>query len=174
MSERPVPEMSRPHAAESIGVSPQGFRFEASADERRALARRFGLRSVDRLIASGRLRRVENTVILLEASFEADVVQSCVVSLEPVAQQMAESFTMRFASRTEDESGELDLDPLAEDPPDPIVEGIIDVGEAVAEHVALALDPYPRAPDAELPEIGQEDEGARHPFAVLRTLRDGT
>jgi hypothetical protein len=78
--------------------------------------------------------------------------------------------------------GRADLPPLREveieaagaDEPEPIVEGRIDLGEAVVQHLAVNLDPYPRAPGARLPDLATEDGPVReNPFAALQRLRDG-
>ena len=87
---------------------------------------------------------------------------------------------MSFAAESEDDKDEVDLSLDEEDPPDPIVGGIIDIGEAVAEHLALALEPFPRAPGAEFQaaeflkstdKIIEPAKETRNPFAVLASLR---
>ncbi len=92
------------------------------------------------------------------------MVQVCVVTLDEFAQPVQERFTVLFVpagTETEDD------DPEA---PDQIpYEGVIDLGEAAAEQLALALDPYPRRPDA--PELADEHGDAGGPFAALAALR---
>jgi uncharacterized metal-binding protein YceD (DUF177 family) len=183
----PAPEFSRPVAVDRIPDSGQHERLEADASERAALARRFDIPEIASLKAHAHLTRTDRgRGVALEVEFEADVVQSCVVTLEPVPQHVAESFSIRYLPpervaeweerhRRMGDEGEL-VDPDAPDPPEPLESNSIDVGEAVAEHLALALDPYPRAPGAlfETPaQAAETDEPARpNPFAVLKGRRD--
>ena len=89
------------------------------------------------------------------------MVQTCVVSLEDFTATIEERFTLRCVPDGEESD---DIDPEA---PDEIsyADGILDLGEAAAEQLALALDPYPRAPGAVLPEV--PDEPAEQPFDAL-------
>lgn len=136
------PEFSRPLPIERIGRDGKAWTVEASEAERAALARRFDLVALDRLIAEVEVTRDNGGTYRLTATIEAAVVQSCVVSLEPVAADIRDRQTHLFA--IEDEGD----DDLEEDGPEPIVDGQIDVGEVVAQQLALALPAYPRAPDA--------------------------
>ena len=171
-----TPEFSRIVTVESLAEDEVMQTIEATAEERAALAVRFGLLSLDGLTATVRLKRVRGGQIRLDGEFEADVVQSCVVTLEPVKSHISESFTVNFAPAEDVEVGpELDLSPWAEDLPEPLEGDAIDVGETVAQFLSLALDPYPRregieftgaaypSPEPERPETG--------PFAALATLR---
>ena len=111
------------------------------------------------------LRRHGNTVEA-EGALDAAVVQSCVVTLDPVTQRVAERFVIRFVPAGRE--SEDDDDP---DSPDQIpYEGrSIDLGEAAAEQLALALDPYPRCPGAILDPAAQDPEEGG--FAGLSVLR---
>ena len=117
----------------------------ADAAERAALARRFSLLSLDRLEAEVRLERLEGGVVRLTASFAAEAVQECVVTLEPVPARIAEDFTVLYGAA---EAGrDIVLDSEAE-PVEPLEGGRIDIGEAVAQQLSLSLDPFPRAPES--------------------------
>ncbi|HVO03474.1 MAG TPA: YceD family protein [Candidatus Cybelea sp.] len=167
-------EFSRFVEADSVGHHRMERRIAANPEERTALARRFGLVSLDRLEASFSLRRAGSGVIHVTGTLEADVVQSCVVTLEPVPAKIAESFAADFAA----DSGGMadpDLDFEEADPPEPIRNGHIDLGELAAGQLALALDPYPRAPGAAIPpeySPGAEPEPAAvptvNPFSILK------
>jgi len=184
----PTPEFSRPVAIESLDEGGVALAVDADENERARLAKRFGLVAIDRLTGRARVTPEEGgAVIHLDASFEADVRQTCVVTLEELRAHVAESFTRRYSARAEPEA-EFDkhLDLAAEEPPDPIVDGRIDVGEAVAEELALSLDPFPRKPGISFtdysagPGGGAGDLGERAgnpkvpdgPFAALRRLKD--
>ena len=173
-----TPEFSRPVPADSVGPQSLLRRIEAGPAEREGLAKRFDLLALDRLEASLELSREKGEVIRLQGHFIADVVQSCVVTLGPVPAHLEVDFEMTFSASAV-EPAVADLDPLAEEGPEPIPEGLIDLGEAVAQQLAVALDPYPRAPGASLEAleeakkvVGQgTGEGARNPFAELASLR---
>lgn len=176
----PPPEFSRVFAVErdmGTGKDAQRVEITADAEERAALARRFNLRALDALAAEGEIEVfARGRRARLTAKLTADVVQSCVVTLEPVPAHIEETFTVEFdraVSEDAGERGEVLVEAEGEDPPDPLPDAGIDVGEAVAEHLGLALDPYPRAPGAGLEDGGwrtggEEPEG---PFAALRKLK---
>jgi len=119
----------------------------AGPDERRAVAARLGLDALDRLEAVGRVTRAGKGAFLLEATLRADVVQTCVVTLEPFASRLEER--VRLVLRRPTGAEDVDLDPEAPDVV-PLEGAAFDFGELVVEELALLLDPYPRAPDATL------------------------
>ncbi|MFQ3666879.1 MAG: DUF177 domain-containing protein [Sphingomonadaceae bacterium] len=171
------PEFSHRVSVERIPLSGADHQLEAGEDARRRLAGRFGLESIKSLRADLVVRR-EGAAVVAEGIVEADVVQSCVVSGEPVAAQVREPVQLRFvapAPVAPDAEIELDFDALDECL---IEEGMIDLGEAVAQTLALALDPFPRAAAdvlaAARARLMSEEEAARlaeaaSPFARLKT-----
>jgi uncharacterized metal-binding protein YceD (DUF177 family) len=173
----PAVEFSRLISADQIGVQETVREISANAAERAALAERFGLLSLDRLTASLGLVRRRSGLIQLRGRFEADLVQACVVSLEPVPAHLAAEFTMSFGAAPEGagDGGEVVVSVEDEDPPEEIVDGRIDLGEALAQQLAVAIDPYPRSPAAQAAESadGTEGEAGRKPspFAALSALR---
>lgn len=154
MSSDLPPEFSRKLPVHR-GVEPvQAFKIEATAPERAALAKRFDLIALDSFTAEGTLATLNGgRRALLRGRIAAQVVQRCVVTLEPVADDIDEAFSLDYADDATAAAieKELELDPDADDPPDPLENEAVDVGEAAAEHLALALNPYPRVPDAQLP-----------------------
>jgi uncharacterized metal-binding protein YceD (DUF177 family) len=172
-----VSEFSRLYRLETLSDEPVRIEIEAGAGELEALARRFGLVSLDSLAAEAQLSRTGDAATAT-GSLRARVTQSCVGSGEPVEAEVAEDFRVDFrplqeGSRPDDEielgEGELDV---------AFYEGgAIDLGEAVAQSLLLALDPYPRSPAAEaaLREAGvKSEEEARiesSPFAALAALK---
>ena len=172
---QPPLELSRPVDISGLGAGERTVEIEAGADEREALAARFELRALERLSATVRLARAKGSAgaVRLHARLVADVVQSCVVGLVPVPAHIDERIELLFApAQTPAVGGEVVIDALGEDPPEQLVDNVIDVGEVVAEHLALALDPYPRAVDAALDGGVWSDEvteeSADGPFARLR------
>ena len=168
-------EFSRFIEADSVGTRPLERRISANAEERAALARRFDLLALDRLEAVLELKRAGSGVVHVAGDLEADVVQACVVTLEPVPARIAERFTADFAAEDNLRAGDEEIGFEDQDPPEPIRNGHIDLGELAAEQLALALDPYPRAPGAAVPEAYAPGEAAGegpapsiNPFSILK------
>lgn len=175
-----TPEFSRPVRIDTIGTTPRDTSIEAEPREREALAARFGLPNIHSLHADLELWR-RGEVVFAKGSLAASLIQSCVVTDEPVPASVEEKFEIVF--RPAPKEGEGEEIELSESEMDVVFyDGVsVDVGEAVAETLSLALDPYPRAPGAEdvLKQAGikskEDAEAAREaerlansPFAVLR------
>ncbi|MBI3442039.1 MAG: DUF177 domain-containing protein [Proteobacteria bacterium] len=151
-------------------------KVEATAEECAALARRFDLRSLSGLKGNLTILRIsEGKLIRVRGDMEADVVQSCVVSLQDVPARIQIPFDTSFTEDGEevfDADMEFDLE-LEEDPHEVMYNGIIDMGELVAQYLSLELDPYPRAPGvslaAQLAETGTAPKN--RPFQVLQGLK---
>jgi hypothetical protein len=173
-----APEFSRPFPADQAGSREVTRDIEASPAERAALADRLDLIALDSLSASLRVRRLPDGLIRVSGRLDADVVQSCVVTLAPVASHCAAEFSMRFGAGAMPEvPHEIEIDSEGEDEPEPIADGQIDLGEAVVQQLAVSLDPYPRAPGAALPEDAAEggaESGKESPFGSLARLRGGS
>lgn len=156
--------------------------FEATEEERRLLAERFDLLALDRFDGTVRVKPWRKRGVALEGRFGADVVQACVVTLEPVAAKLDENFTAHFlpAEMMEPDAPgaerEIIVDVEAEDPPEAFENGVLDVSEALAEQLALSLDPYPRKQgahfEAEAEESAPDEEEKRpNPFQLLEKLK---
>lgn len=158
-------EFSRTVALSKIGRDLVTHRIEATEAERASLARRFGLLALDRLVAEVGLRR-DGTAIRLEALFEAAFTQECVVSLDPVSGSLAERFALVYGPP---ETEPADPDPLADAAAfEPLIGDGIDIGEAVAQELSLALPLAPRLPEAVVEEPAEAPDA--RPFAALRRL----
>lgn len=157
-----TPELHRPVPADRVGAAGLEVAVEANGTERAALARRMRLPDVLALRCTFRLVRLTADCILAEGRLLAEIVQTCVVSLEDFPAEIDEQFRVRFVPAGQESD---DPDPEADDEIG-YADGMLDLGEAAAEQLALALDPYPRAPGAELPEV--ETQADEHPFAALR------
>jgi uncharacterized metal-binding protein YceD (DUF177 family) len=159
-----TPEFSRPLSID--GLTPDKTRTEsvaATPEECVALAARFGIRELSDFTAKLTIRRVAGgDTVRVAGELEADVVQACVVSLRDVPSHVAGQFETFFTEEQVDEE--------AEDAPEMISNGHIDLGEVAAQYLALELDPYPRAPGvnlaAQLAEVGIKDKP--NPFSVLK------
>lgn len=155
--------------------------IEATPDERRTLARRLGLVGLEALHAHLVVRPWQKDGFVFEGRLTATLTQTCVVSLEPVAATLDEPVIGHFqpaatlaALPSVTESEDPSFDPEAPDPPEAMTaDGRIDVGELVVQHLAVALDPYPRKPGVAFGPTGNAapPEGAERPFAVLAQLQ---
>ena len=93
------------------------------------------------------------------------------MTLDPVVNRVEESIDMSFAEDIEAAAREAEVALDAADPPEPMVDGAVDLGEAAAEQLALALDPYPRAPGAVFEPLPEAEATKVSPFAALRRLQ---
>ena len=172
-------EFCRPISVEELGDEIVAKHIEADADERAALASRLGLSKIEWLNADLDLRRPKTgTLVHLHGVFDAKVVQTCVVTLEPVDAHIREAFEAVCTLAPADATAvEREFSLADDDPPEPAEQGVIDMGEAVVQQLAVALDPYPRRPDAQLPEAlsSDKDEGSTGDgaFGVLRPSAAG-
>ena len=167
MSE-PIPEFSRLVPVARVAGQPLRTKIEATAEERERLARRFALVALDRLAAEVTLQRIGGDQIRLEAAFEAEFAQSCVVTLDPVPGRIAETFSLLYGPPQEAQS---EIEIAAEEPVfEPLSGEAIDIGEAVAQELSLALPQFPRLADAvvEPVDVSDKEDG---PFAALERLR---
>lgn len=167
------PEFSRRVPLARLGPEPSRQEIAASKAECAALARRFDLVALDRLAAVVELVRQGPDRILLRAAFDAEFVQSCVVTLDPVAGAVSERFALLYGPPDLEESGVGGIEDDAAF--EPLVGDAIDIGEAVAQEFALALPPFPRSAEA---DTAAAPAAAVNPglFAALGRLigRDGT
>ena len=163
-----TPELSRPFAVDRLGEGGVEERIVASPAERAAVARRLDLLALDRLEARLSLRLAAGaTLLTVTGRIEAAVVQSCVITLEPVPAELSLPVEITYAlTRATPEDEDHIVDP---DAPEPLPTGGLDLGEEVVQLLSLGLDPYPRAPGAALPE--EPDGAPDHPFAKLRELK---
>ena len=190
-------EFSRLVSIEDLSPGMIERRYEASAEECAALARRFGITALRKLVAETVLRRKgRSDLIRLEGRLSAEVEQPCVATLEPVVEGVEESFELRFTLDPVKAAGEsaaagadVIIDPEADDPPELVGPKGIDVGEVIAQQLSVAINPYPRLPDAVLeeevlsagPDSAQaegaeaevEEPAKENPFAVLKLLKSG-
>ncbi len=173
MSESDVPEFSRPVPLSEIGEGAVSRTIEANTDEMNALAKRFDLLSIDQLSATLSLNR-DDDAFVTHGQFSASVTQACVASGVPLHTHVAEPVHIRFVPEDDQATdGEVELD--ADDCDTMFHNGrVIDLGEAVAQSLALALDPFPRSPDAAalLKAAGVKGEDEAGPFGALAGLRD--
>jgi len=129
--------------------------------------------SLDSLTADITLRPWRQEGVRVEGRVRGSLSQACVVTLEPVATTVDEEISLRLHPDAV-ESGPIEVDVDATDPPELLEEDVIDVGAIVLEHFVLGIEPYPRVAGVEF-EVPQEedDEKEPSPFAVLASLKNG-
>lgn len=158
----------------------RAFTHVANAEECRLVAARLELVALTSLAFSGRLEHGPRTgVLILRGRLEADATQRCVVTLEPVPAHLDVEIERYFVLGPEAEVEEILISPDDEEP-EPLDGSWLDLGEIAVEELALALDPYPRAADADAELEAQRvalqgeagTEAARSAFAALAALRD--
>jgi len=155
-------ELSRPIALSKIRAKRLAVVVQATPEECAAVAVRMELPAIQSLECRFELSRGgDGLAVLAQGHLLAEVTQTCVTSAEDFAARVEEVFTIRFVpAGTEREDPDPDL-------PDeiPYEADTIDLGEATAEQLGLALDPWPRIEGATVPMIDDEDDSS--PFAML-------
>ena len=167
-----TPEFSRPQPLDRIGAGDKTESVDANEGERAALARRFGLISVESLSAAYKLRR-EGDAVRASGTLSARVTQACVVTGDPVPATVEEDFDLRFVPEPVDGGEEMEID-AGECDTIFYTGGTVDLGEAAAETLALALDPFPRSEGAAemLKSAGVVGEDEVTPFNAFAALKD--
>lgn len=186
----PAPEWSVLVDAQTVTSTPQKTRIAASEEERKALCTRLGLNNISSLSADVTLHREKGSVIHVNGLMKASVMQVCSVTTDPVQTQIEETFEGWFADQdrivmlakarherlgrmTDSEIPILDE---SEDP-EPLVNGMIDIGELVVQHLSLAVDAFPRRrglEDTEMIDVSAGDPAAlvrRNPFEALKNWK---
>ncbi|MET0137735.1 MAG: DUF177 domain-containing protein [Sphingobium sp.] len=165
-----APEFSRPVRIDQIGLDARPQSITADEAERLALTRRFRLRAIDLLEADYRLVP-DGTGWMATGTVRAKAVQACAATAQDVPESIAAAFSIRFTREGDPAGDEIEL---SEEDCDvmPVEDERIDMGEAVAQTLALNLDPYPRSPNADrvLKEMGVKQEGEAGALAGLRDV----
>ncbi len=163
-------ELSRPLHVNKISLGGIEDHIVASPLERQELTKRFIFVDLPRLEAFLNVERAEGHMFSVKGRLSADVVQTCVVTLETVSVTVNETIDVLFAPAhlIEKNNGVEELGDT--EPPELIKKGIIDLGELVAQHLFTALDPYPRKKEAVFEGVGEENtaEEVKNPFKSLK------
>ncbi len=168
MSDFPI---TRPYELGRLGQAGDEIVIAPSGDELLRIAEWAGIEAVEAFRATVDLAKISPTRYALDAELEADIVQSCVVTLEPVKSHIARTIHRDLFLTQTKPSLEIDVAPLEEDGREEIASLRYDLVVPVLEELALAIDPYPRAPGVEFAAPKEAGEAPVHPFAALRALR---
>jgi hypothetical protein len=161
-----------------LGNAGDTVQFAADDAQRAAIAKWSGILSVDRLEVRVEIRKISSSRFALTFDLVADVVQACVVSLDPVKSHLERNFARELDfvgaihHRTaESAETELVLDTEAEEGPEEIHSLHYDLAIPVLEEYVLSLEPYPRRPGVEFALPSDPEDRPESPFAVLKTLK---
>jgi Large ribosomal RNA subunit accumulation protein YceD len=155
--------------------------FTADAQELLDLARWMGLPDLAEFVGDFRLLRRARGRVTAQGELRARMTRVCVVTLEPFETELTESVSLEFAPQAEAEAAaepaRVAHEPLPgqslvdlPDPPDPIIDGRIDLGAVSAEFLSLGLDPHPRKPGVDFHPPEVESTAEESPFAALGRL----
>jgi len=174
------PLFSRPYQADEIPTKGVTGSLEAGENERAAIAVALDLVGLETLRMGFQLSRSGRRHFTLKGHMTASAIQTCVISLKPLKAIIVEEIEIEFwppeeVARIETEAGSESMSVPLEGP-EPITDGVIDVGQLAYEHLAASLDPYPKEAGVKLdwsdPKVEQEDVAADKPFAALARLKD--
>lgn len=176
------PEFSRVVQVVELGDTPLRQNLTATEDECAGLAKRFDLDGLKSLDAQVSLTLLPNKDVRLDASFKAQLQQTCTVTAVPMKTKVTAEFSTTYSPGADEflghEEDVLDtLDPLVE-PPEPLIDEKIDIGEAISEQFALEIDPFPRVKGSMFDGYSTGRKGdadaafeKKNPFAVLSQLK---
>ena len=168
------------HSIPVTAISPKGrdIAISASASECLDIAAECGLERVGRLEATFHISKGAGPLLAVQGHISADIVQTCGVSLESVPAVVEAEIALTYTLDAIKSRVEVDVDLIDEDPPEPVLDGQIDVGALAIEHLVLNLNPYPRAPEAAFDaqkwhetENSSDESASVNPFAALSKLK---
>jgi uncharacterized metal-binding protein YceD (DUF177 family) len=152
--------------------------LETTPAQRSLLAQAAGVNAMLKAEASFDVRAEAGGRVHVTGTVRARVEQTCVVSLDPVENDVDEPIDVTFApadqiaSSAKSVQKEQGDDAEIPDPPEPIVNGAIDLGQLAAEFLVLGIDPYPRKPGVAFQAPDAPADPDEHPFAALRALKE--
>ena len=161
-----------PQKGAELAISP-------GVEERSRIAAWLNIESLEDLNVSVKLSRSASGRFVYRAHFEADVVQACVVTLEPVPSHLSGDFERSYelapavskAGRKRNATPVVALSPDDEDAPELVDSLVIDLAGPILEELSLALDPYPRREGVAFAPPEPAESAPNNPFAILKTLK---
>ncbi|MCV0427406.1 MAG: DUF177 domain-containing protein [Roseibium sp.] len=165
----------------------EGVTVEPDAAGLKAIAAAYDLDGINELKADFVLKPYRKAGVRVVGPITATIVQTCVVSLESFESRIKLDVDRTFEPHSSkprkirdlNEDGEIEIDLETLDPPDVILDGVLDLGAVICEELALSLDPFPRKPGVEFDGTDEDEETAPEeieekpsPFAALQALKD--
>lgn len=162
---------------DDVGETGRHVELEASEATRAVLAKPAGVDALERLVANFDLTRRGRDGLRVSGRVGATVQQTCVVTLEPMLNEIDEAVDVEFVPARENADTWKDEVVLTQsaDEREPLLDGTVDLGVLATEFLILGVDPYPRKPgvEFEVPKVASDTAG--HPFAALAALqKEGT
>lgn len=181
MPTRDTPPIQRSYDLAGLSEAGDEVAIVAKASDLLRLAEWAGVDSMERFEGVVTLRRLSPSRFLYEAVLNADVVQSCIVSLQPVRSRLERRFLriLQLVPRghrhesEEEKGGILTLAAGDDDAPEEIESSRYDLTGPLLEELSLGIDPYPRAPGVEFTPPPATGEEGKSPFAVLKRMKKG-
>jgi uncharacterized metal-binding protein YceD (DUF177 family) len=174
MSEKDFP-ISQMYELGRLSLAGDEVAIAPSADDLALIARWADVDTVEAFKARIELRKLSPTRFVIDAELSADIVQSCVVTLDPVRSHIERSFMRElFLSQAAQHAAKVvDIDVMAvdEDGREEIASLRYDLAIPVLEEFALAIDPYPRAAGVAFEAPRDDADSPEHPFAALKGLK---
>ncbi len=167
---------SVPVAVHDVPESGRSLALDADEATRAAIAKSADLRALPRLQATFDLSRHDSAGLHVVGRVSATVGQVCVVTLDPIENEIEEAVDLIFvpgaAPASGDMPGKVALDVTTDEVPEPLLHDTVDLGALATEFLILGIDLYPRKPEAVFQAPPIEDH-SEHPFAALAALRRG-
>jgi hypothetical protein len=172
MSEFPI---THPYELGRLSQAGDEVTIAPGKEDLERIANWAGIDAVDSLTAKIELRKLTATRFAFDADFVAGIVQSCVVTLEPVRTRIERRFSrdLLLTPTAQHPVKEIDIAPVDEDGREEIASLRYDLAVPVLEELALAIEPYPRAPGVAFEPPPDPDAAEVHPFAALESLKTG-
>lgn len=160
---------------EDIGAPERTMSLAADEEMRKRIAGQFDLLELKSLTARIHYKRLDTGTVQISGEYKATVVQSCVVTLDPVESDLGSPFQRLYALDKEaEELNEIEFDPDEDDPPEFLAEPRINLGDVVIEQLGLDIPPFPRSEGADISELeysaDESEERTANPFAILKSL----
>jgi hypothetical protein len=165
-----------------VQIPETGLHRDIEADDatRMALARIAGLRAIESAHASFDLTPRRDNSVHVRGRVSARIGQICVVSLDPIESDIVEDIDLIFVPESQvreladtiDDNDDIDAGHAIPDAPEPIVNGVVDLGRLATDALFLGIDPYPRKPDSVFVPPPSAVDPEDHPFAALKALKN--
>jgi len=176
------PELTYPLHWTDVPNSGINVKISATSEECGYLVKMLGVIALTQVEANFKITRWRRSGLKVVADINADVIQNCVVSLEKISSSLNEQAEWVFKplarpGKEADKDVVLLIDPLGEDPADPLIDGRIDLGQLLSEHLCLMIDPFIRSENIDFDALYQNAQKITasetsnvSPFAVLKKI----
>jgi hypothetical protein len=172
MSDVPFP-ITRPYELGRLSQASDEVTIAPAPDDLARVAQWADVQAIGAFTAKIDLKKTSPTRFKLDVTLDADIVQACVVTLEPVRSHIARTFVRELILTQAPQHAvkEIELTPVDDDGREEIESLRYDLAVPALEEFVLSIDPYPRAPGVEFEPSQDDADSALHPFAALKSLK---